>query len=100
MKKVQVVKRYTDMQLNRRVMQGEVMEVSDERAEQLLNVGVVVVVYEKEAVTDTKAPLKTPEAVKVELSAEEKAAKKAAQLAKAKATREANKAKKEAKAKK
>lgn len=77
MKRVQITQRYTDMELNRKVQAGEVLEVSDARAEQLLGVNVATVIEvmsddsaekpakkEKPKTTkDLNKPLKTPEGV-------------------------------------
>lgn len=45
--KVSIIQRYTDLQLNRRVMQGEVLEVDEKRALELVNATVGIIIKEE-----------------------------------------------------
>lgn len=78
MKIIEVTKPYTDMQLGRPVKLGERLEVSDERAEQLLGhpekiarlIGESAAVEMPEEVQDLTPPLKTEQSVAPEQPSE------------------------------
>jgi hypothetical protein len=71
MPRVQIIQGYKDLQLDRQVNRGEQLTVTAERAQQMLEHNVAVIITEAEhpePVADLSAPLKSADAQSVETS--------------------------------